>query len=307
MSTKEPTSAVAAAATAETSMPVVKVPFPWARLITGTITILVMSLLLISVIQNDNFRWDLVASYLFNEAILQGLIITLVLTVVVMTISIILGVGLAAMRLSQDKLLSGVATVYVVTFRSIPMLALLLVTYNFAALYPNLSLGVPFGPTWFSWNTNDVITPMVAAAGALILHEVAYTTEVIRGGIQAVDSGQREAALAMGMHERQVFRRVILPQAARIIIPPMGNLTIALMKATSLVSVIAVTDLLHAAQLIYSNNYQTIPLLLVACIWYFILTSLLSFAQSRVEKRLARSERSATSRATVTPGGEETG
>lgn len=271
--------------------PVIQRPFPWARAITLTLAIVVGLFVAHSVATNENFRWDVIGGNLFGSTVLAGLMVTIILTVVVMVVSTLLGIVLATMRLSRDRVLSGISAGYVVVFRSIPMLAMLLVFYNFAALYPSISIGIPFGPTFGQWDTNTVITPLVAASVGLIMHEAAYTTEVIRAGILSVDRGQREAALAMGMHDGMVFRRVVLPQAMRIIVPPLGNLTIALMKATSLVSVIAVTDLLHAVQLIYSNNYQTIPLLLVACIWYFVLTSVLSLVQSRIERKLARSER----------------
>lgn len=198
------------------------------------------------------------------------------------------------MRLSRVRALSIVAVAYITVFRSIPMLALILLFYNIAALYPRIGFGTA------SVSTNSVVTPWVAAVVALVLHETAYVAETIRAGIISIQKGQREAALALGLNEGQAFRKVILPQALRVIIPPMGNLTIALMKATSLVSVIAVSDLLHSVQVIYANTFQTIPLLIVAVIWYFVLTSTLTVAQTYLERRLEQSPTAARARVSQT-------
>ena len=174
---------------------------------------------------------------------------------------------------------------YIWFFRSVPALVQLIFWYNFGALYPVIALRVPMGPTLFSANTNTLITPMFAALAGLGLAQAAYTAEVIRGGIASVPRGQTRAALALGMGPLTIFRRIIFPQAMRVIIPPVGNEVISMVKNTSLVSVIALAELLYTAQLIYARTYETIPLLIVASLWYLIVVSVLSVGQSFLEHR----------------------
>ena len=149
-------------------------------------------------------------------------------------------------------------------FRGTPVLVQLLFWYSIAALYPTIALGIPFGPAFVHVDANTVITPFVAAILALGLNEGAYMSEIVRAGIISVDEGQTEAAQSLGMTRLQTMRRIVLPQAMRVIIPPTGNETISMLKTTSLAIVIAVTELLYAAQLIYAVNYKMIPLLIVA-------------------------------------------
>jgi len=170
-------------------------------------------------------------------------------------------------------------------FRGTPLLVQLLFWNFLAALYPRLSLGVPFGPQLVTVNTNSLITTTTAAVLGLGLNEGAYMAEIVRGGIASVDHGQTEAALALGMHRLQTLRRIVLPQALRCIIPPTGNEVVAMLKTTSIGSVIAATELLSAAQLIYARTYQTIPLLIVASIWYLAITSAFTLGQSWLERR----------------------
>lgn len=262
---------------------------PWRRHLASALILVVLVLIVLSAVTNDRFRWHVVGEYLFHPDILAGIWVTVSLTVIVMVVSVIIGTLVALMRLSTVPLVSFAANAYITVFRSIPMLALILLFYNIAALYPSIGIGMPGFEMIWSVPTNDVVTPWVAAITALILHEVAYTAEVIRAGIISINPGQREASVALGMNESQAFLKVILPQAMRVILPPLGNLVIALMKATSLVSVIAVADLLHSAKLIYSVNYETIPLLIVAIVWYFVLTTILSIGQSYLERRLSQS------------------
>jgi polar amino acid transport system permease protein len=153
---------------------------------------------------------------------------------------------------------------------------------------PRLSVGVPFGPTFESWNTNSVITPLTAAIVGLGLHEAAYMAEIIRAGVLAVDRGQRDAARAMGFTDPQAFVRIVLPQAMRVIIPPTGSQFISLLKGTSLVSVIAMSDLLHSVQVIYNVTYDIVPMLLVACIWYLVVVTVLSIGQRYLERHFGR-------------------
>jgi polar amino acid transport system permease protein len=195
---------------------------------------------------------------------------------------------LAVMRLSDNPLLSGSSWLYIWFFRGTPVLVQLLVWFNLAFLYPKISFGIPFGPSWVSANANSLITPLTAAILGLGLNEGAYMAEIVRAGILSVEHGQTEAAQALGMSRGLTLRRIILPQAMRVIIPPTGNETISMLKTSSLASVITVTELLYAVQLIYSVNFKTIPLLIVASIWYLILTSLLTVGQFYVERRFAR-------------------
>jgi polar amino acid transport system permease protein len=192
------------------------------------------------------------------------------------------------MRLSPNPMVSGGAWCYVWLFRGTPVLVQLLFWSFIAAVYPKISLGIPFGPSLISQTANSLITPFVAAILGLGLNEGAYMSEIVRAGLLSVDEGQTEAAQALGMSRMQTLRRVVLPQAMRVIIPPTGNETISMLKTSSLVSVIAFTELLYASQLIYSQNYKQIPLLIVASLWYLFLTSILSFGQYYLERHYAR-------------------
>jgi polar amino acid transport system permease protein len=241
-----------------------------------------------SMATNPRFEWDVVGQYFTSSSILDGLRVTIELTIIAMVIGIVLGVILAVMRLSANPLVSSGAWGYVWFFRGTPVLVQLLF-WNFAsALYPTISIGIPFGPEFFHANANSLITPFVAAILGLGLNEAAYMSEIVRAGIISVDEGQSEAAHALGMTRLQTLRRIVLPQAMRVIVPPTGNETISMLKTTSLVSVIAITDLLYSVQLIYAANYKQIPLLLVACIWYLVFTTLLSIGQYYIERRFGR-------------------
>jgi polar amino acid transport system permease protein len=213
---------------------------------------------------------------------------TLELTVIAMAIGIVLGVLLAIMRQSRNPLVSSGSWIYVWFFRGTPVLVQLLFWNFIAALYPRISLGIPFGPQFIHANANQLITPFIAAILGLGLNEGAYMAEIVRAGILSVEEGQTDAALALGMTRLQTMRRIVLPQAMRVIIPPTGNETISLLKTSSLVSVIAYTELLYSAQLIYAVNYRTIPLLIVASIWYLIVTTVLSIGQYYVERYYGR-------------------
>jgi polar amino acid transport system permease protein len=192
------------------------------------------------------------------------------------------------MRLSANPLLSGASWAYIWFFRGTPVLVQLLFWYNLAALYPQVSLGIPFGPAFVHGSANSLITALTASILGLGLNEGAYMAEIVRAGILSVDHGQVEAAQALGMTRAVTMRRIILPQAMRVIIPPTGNETISMLKTSSLASVITVTELLYAVQLIYSVNFKTIPLLLVASLWYLIATSVLTIGQYYVERHYAR-------------------
>jgi polar amino acid transport system permease protein len=242
-----------------------------------------------SVATNPRFGWGTVGHYLFTSRILHGLLVTLELTAVSMAIGIALGVVLAVMRLSHNPLVASGSWVYIWFFRGTPVLVQILFWSFISALYPRISIGIPFGgPEFLHANANTLITPFLAAILALGLNEAAYMAEIVRAGIISVDEGQTDAASALGMTRLQTMRRIVLPQAMRVIIPPTGNETISMLKTSSLVSVIAYPELLYSAQLIYAVNYRQIPLLLTASIWYLAVTSVLSVGQFYVERHFGR-------------------
>ncbi|OLT17613.1 ABC transporter permease [Pseudonocardia sp. CNS-139] len=241
-----------------------------------------------TVLTNPGFRWPVVAEYLFAPPVLNGLRNTLILTVLSMAIGIAGGIALAVMRRSPNPILAGVAALYIWLFRGTPLIAQLLFWNFLAALYPRLSLGIPFGPEFISFDTNQLINQFAACLLGLGLNEAAYMAEIVRGGLISVDPGQTEAAGALGMSRAQTLWRITLPQAMRVIIPPTGNETISMLKTTSLVVVIGYFELLTSVQRIYSTNFQTIPLLIVAAIWYLALTSVLSVGQGFLERRFGR-------------------
>ncbi len=241
-----------------------------------------------SVVTDKRFEWSVVGHYLFDERILEGLRVTLELTVIAMAIGVALGILLATMRLSPNPLVSGSSWLYIWFFRGTPVLVQLIFWYYISALYPRIDLGIPFGPSFIHANANTVILPFTAAILGLGLNEGAYMAEIVRAGIISVDEGQGDAARALGMTRLQTMRRVVLPQAMRVIIPPTGNETISMLKTTSLVEVIAVADLLYAAQNIYSTNFKTIPLLITVSIWYLTCTSILYVGQYYLERHYGR-------------------
>jgi polar amino acid transport system permease protein len=241
-----------------------------------------------TVFVNPGFGWKTVGQYLFSAPILNGLANTLILTVVSMVIGVVGGIALAIMRLSPNPVLSRVAWVYIWLFRGTPLIAQLLFWNYLAALYPKLGIGIPFGPTFVAADVNTLITPFLACLLGLGLNEAAYMAEIVRGGLQSVDEGQSEAAGALGLSRAQTLRRIVLPQAMRVIVPPTGNETIAMLKNTSLVVVIGYFELLTSAQRIYANNFQTIPLLIVVAIWYLALTSIMSVGQFYIERYYGR-------------------
>lgn len=272
----------------EDSIPVVPLKHP-VRLVLAAVLILVALSAAWDVAVNERYRWDVVVSYLFAPQILAGAGLTLVLTVVSMTVGIALGTLLAIMRLSDNPILSTISRAYIWFFRGTPLLVQLIFWYNIAALYPVIAFGLPFGgPSVVLGSANVLISPLGAALLGLSLNEAAYMAEIIRGGIGSVDKGQYDAARALGMSGGKLMNRVILPQAMRVVLPPTGNQVISMLKGTSLVSVLAISDLLYSAQIIYANNYQTIPLLIVASLWYLLMTTVLSFFQNKLERRYGR-------------------
>ncbi|WP_028923892.1 amino acid ABC transporter permease [Pseudonocardia acaciae] len=256
--------------------------------VAGVLVALAVAVLLVSAVTNENFAWATFGRYVFGPAILAGLVRTVELAVVVMALSIVVGVALAMMRQSSNKVLNAISLAYIWLFRATPLLVLLLLLYNLAALYPRLALGIPSGPDLVSVATNTVVTVTGAAIIGLTLHESAYCAEIFRAGLISVDHGQREAAEALAMPGWLMMRRIILPQAMRAIVPPLTNQFVNVVKTTSIVSVISMPELLYSAQIIYARTFETIPLLLVVTFWYLVLTAVLTVAQRYVERYFNR-------------------
>ncbi|WP_375491786.1 amino acid ABC transporter permease [uncultured Jatrophihabitans sp.] len=240
----------------------------------------------------SRFGWGVVGDYLFSQPVLHGLELTLLLTVVSMAIGIIGGILLAVMRLSDNPVLSSVSWLFIWFFRGTPLLVQIAFWYvGISYLFPppnSLSLGVPFGPAFLHGSANDLVTPLVAGFVGLGLNEAAYMAEIVRAGILSVDEGQTEAAQSLGMSRGRTMRRIVLPQAMRVIIPPTGNETISMLKNSALASVATVAELYFAQGAIAARTYQTVPLLLVASIWYLVATSVLTVGQYYLERYFAR-------------------
>jgi len=270
-------------------------PIEWGRWLLWAFVLIVAANFAWIVARNPNFGWPIVAEWFTADSILKGLSVTLGLTVVAMIIGTAIGLVLAIARMSNDTLFSSLAGLFIWFFRGTPLLVQLIFWYNLSTLFPEISIAIPFGgPTLASWNTNDLITPMTAAIAGLSLNEAAYMAEIIRGGLLSVDKGQVEATDAFGMTRGRALRRIIIPQAMRSIIPPTGNQLISMIKATSLVSVIAMSDLLYSVQAVYNRTFEVMPMLMVAVIWYLIITSILNVGQGFIERYYARGERGAS-------------
>jgi polar amino acid transport system permease protein len=267
--------------------PIVRLRHP-GRWVAAAILAVLVAMFVNFVLTTQQLRLDLVAGYLFERSIMAGLLVTIELTVVAMLVGVVLGTGLAIMRLSDNPLLRGAAGAYVWLFRGTPILVQLLFWFFLGTVLPNISIGVPFGPQLLSVSTNTLITQFVAAILGLGLNEAAYMAEIVRAGIGSVDRGQTEAAQALSMSPALTYRRIVLPQAARVIVPPTANELISMLKLTSLCLVVGLPELLTTAQLIYGRNFQQIPLLIVASVWYVVLTTILTIVQSRIERRMSR-------------------
>jgi polar amino acid transport system permease protein len=241
-----------------------------------------------SMATNRNFEWGLVGHYLFDPRITHGVVVTIELTIAAQALGIALGIVLAIMRLSPNPLVAGGSWLYVLFFRGTPVLVQLLFWSFFGALYRTISLGIPFGPAIVNLNSNTLITGFLTVVLGLGLNEGAYMSEIVRAGIISVEEGQADAARSLGMTRLQTMRRIVLPQAMRVIIPPTGNETISMLKTSSLVSTIAVAELLYSVDAIYSVNFKTIPLLIDASIWYLACTSVLYVGQYYLERYYGR-------------------
>ncbi|WP_454813049.1 amino acid ABC transporter permease [Paenarthrobacter nitroguajacolicus] len=264
----------------------------YGQLLGGAVVLVVLGNLANLLATNENMQWDVVWKYFLGIDLVNGLVLTLQLTLFAMLIGLVLGATLALMRMSSNPLISGVSGLYIWFFRGTPLLVQIIFWFNISLLFPKIEIGIPFGgPTFYSGNTNDLVTPVLAGLLALSLNEGAYMAEIVRAGILSVAPGQLEAAQTIGLSRFATTTRIILPQAMRVIIPPTGNQLIGMLKTTSLVSVIAVPELLYSAQLIYSKTYETVPLLVAASIWYLIVSTILSYFQGHIERHYGRGTR----------------
>ncbi|WP_399880786.1 amino acid ABC transporter permease [Streptomyces sp. BBFR51] len=260
---------------------------PW-RVVAGVVLALVAVLLVHFLVTNPRLEWDVVGQYLFEPSVLSGLGTTVWLAVAATVVGAVVGALLAAAQMSTFPPVRWAATLYIGVFRGIPPLVQLIFWFNLAYLLPRISIGIPFGPEFASWDANEVITPVTAAVIGLSLVESAYMAEIIRGGLLGVEQGQRDAARAMGLTPAQTFFRVVLPQAMRVIIPPGGSQFISVLKGTALVSVIAMADLLHSVQVVYNRTYEIVPMLIVACLWYLAVVTLFTVGQRWLERHFSR-------------------
>jgi polar amino acid transport system permease protein len=239
--------------------------------------------------QRWRFYWNIVFHYFTTYDVIHGLFLTILLTVYAMTIGIVLGVILAVMRRSRSRLLSSTAWTYTWFFRGTPVLVQLLFWFNITAIFKTITIGLPFlNVTFLHLNLIALLPAFNAAALALGLNEAAYMSEIARAGLLAVDEGQIEAATSIGMTRGQSLRLVVLPQAMRVIIPPTGNEVISMLKTTSLASAVGVTELLGAVTNISAANYQVMALLIVASLWYLLVTTILSIGQFYLERHFAK-------------------
>ena len=258
------------------------------RWVASVIVLVVAASLVRSAATNKRFGWSVVGHYMFDSRVLHGVLGTIVLTVIAMVIGLVLGVVLAVMRQSPNYLISGTSWLYIWFFRGTPLLVQVVFWGFIGALYPVIAIGVPFGPAFIHGDANTLITTFWAAILALSLNEAAYMAEIVRAGFLSVGEGQAEAAASLGLSRLQIMGHVVLPQAMRVIIPPTGNETISMLKNSSLVYTIGYAELFYEVSQIYGATYQTIPLLIVASIWYLLMTSVLYVGQFFIERRYGR-------------------
>jgi polar amino acid transport system permease protein len=259
------------------------------RWISGAVVVVLAAMVVNALVTNDVFQWETVGKYLFSKPVLRGVGWTLFLTVTSMAIAVVLAVLLAIMRRSANPVMRYVSWVYIWFFRGTPIFTQLIFWGLASVIYQNITLGIPFGPEFVSFDTTVVLNATRAAILGLALNEAAYLAEIVRAGLQSVDRGQSEAARALGMKEGRILWRIVLPQAMRVIIPPTGNETISMLKTTSLVLAVPFTlDLQYATNAIGNRTFEPVPLLMVAAIWYLAITSILMVGQYYLERYYGR-------------------
>lgn len=252
------------------------------------LAVLVVAALTHFFVLNSNWGWRVVWSYLFSRVVITGVLHTVELTALITVLGLAIGVVTVCCRTSSLVVLRAFAVAYIWVMRATPPLVMLLLVYFFGALVPKLSIGIPFGPSIGGLTTNDVLTRFSAAVIGLAVYLGAYSAETFRAGILSLPPGQMEACRALGLPPAQAHLRILGPQLIRVITPALANEVITIFKSTSLVSIIGYTELLSTVQNIYAVNFETIPLLTVAVLWYLVLTSIAMFVQHRLERRLGR-------------------
>ncbi|MEW2129597.1 amino acid ABC transporter permease [Streptomyces sp. NPDC005435] len=253
----------------------------WGRWVSGVLVLAVLAMIGIA-FSNAKINYGVIPDYIFDPDIVSGAWTTLYISVLAMVLGVVLGVVLAVMRLSSNPVTSTVAWCYIWLFRGTPVLVQLLLWYNISLVFPVLNLG------FYKNEMNDVMTPILTALLGLGLNEAAYMSEIVRAGIQSVDEGQTEASHALGMTQGKTLRRVILPQAMRVIVPPTGNEFINMLKTSSLAYAVQLPELIKNSTDISSTSLAVVEMYFVACIWYLFLTTIFSIVQYYVERRFAR-------------------
>jgi polar amino acid transport system permease protein len=279
------------------------------RWVASAVVLLLSAMFVHMLVTNDAFQWAFIRDNAFSQPVLTGAKNTLILTALSMLGGITFGIVLAVMRLSPNPVLSGGAWVYVWFFRAVPRVVLLILFGNLGVLYAQYDVGIPFDRQiadlfglsfdgrFFGVSANTILTAFVAALLGLALSEAAYMAEIVRAGISSIDEGQTEAAQALGMSRGRLMRRIVLPQAMRVIVPPTGNETIAMVKDTALVAFVPYYELFFQLQAIGSRTFQLFPMLVAACLWYLAITSVLMVGQHYLERRYSRGTRRSTDRA----------
>jgi polar amino acid transport system permease protein len=265
---------------------VVPARHPW-RWISAAAVLVVVAQLIHGLATNPGWDWGTFAGYFLETSVLHALLLTLELTFAGAVLGFLGGLVLAPMRLSRNPVLRAVSWTYIWVFRSVPLIVQLLFWANLGYLYDKLQIGLPFGPGFAEFPTAHLVSSIGAALLGLTLHEAAYAAEIVRAGIISVDPGQRQAAAALGIPRFRQFRRILLPQAMRAILPSAANELVNLLKSTSVVYVLAIGELFYQVQVVYGRNGRVVPLLMVATVWYVILTAVLSLLQHYVERHFA--------------------
>ncbi|MFC8530594.1 amino acid ABC transporter permease [Nocardia sp. NPDC057227] len=260
---------------------------PW-RWVVAIAALVVVAQFAHGLVTNPGWDWPTFAQYFAADSVLAALKLTIELTLWGTVLGFLLGTLVAIGRLSNNPVLQVIAWTYVWAFRSIPLIVQLLFWFNIAYLYKRLSVGIPFGPAFLDFEVNGVISGFTAAVIGLALHQAAYGAEIIRAGYLAVDPGQLEASAALGIPRWRQFWTVLAPQAMRSILPNATNEVISLFKGTSIVSVMAIAELFYQVQVIFGRNGRVVPLLMVATVWYVVLTTVLSVVQYYLERHYAK-------------------
>jgi polar amino acid transport system permease protein len=280
------------------------------RWVATVVLAIVAAMFIHMLVTNEAFQWRFMLDNMFRPPVIEGVRTSLTLTVLSMIIGVALGIVIAMMRLSPNPILSGAAWLYTWFFRAVPRIVLLILFGNLGILYARYEFGLPFDrqlgnlvgidldARLFGLDARTILTGFMAGLLGLALSEAAYMAEIVRAGMKAVDPGQQEAAQALGMARGSTLRRIVLPQAMRVIVPPTGNETIAMLKDTSLVAFVPVTnELFFQLQAIGARTFQVFPMLVAACLWYLAMTSVLMVGQFYVERYFSKGFGTGTARA----------